>query len=165
MTTTPPPLAPSPAIAEPAGAARGLLRLVPKEARYLAVGVTCAGVYNVALITVVTLGLGYLPATVLLLGPMILLGYGLHAAVTFGTGFTLAGLGRYGLTMILAYPLWLAILALLTDGLGLGIAVATPVGTVLLFLVNYLGAHWAIVRSLRAAFRRGPPGADRGIAA
>lgn len=133
----------------------GWLARVPKELRYLAVGATCAGVYNVALIGVVMAGIGTVAATALLLGPMIVLGWGLHSAVTFGARFSLGGLGRYALTMILAYPVWLIVLTALTEGAGLGIAVASPLGTVLLFLLNYVTAHWAILRSLKAAFRRG----------
>lgn len=134
---------------------RALHLAVPKELRYLAVGVTCAVISNILLIGIVSLGIGYVWGSLIILAPVILLGYALHAAVTFGTRFSAAALLRFAATIVAGQPVWIAILFVLCDVLRLPIVVASPLGTVIMFLLNYVATHWAILRSVRAAFSGG----------
>lgn len=129
-------------------------RRLPASLRYLGVGVFCAGFYNVLLISIVFSGIGYVPATMIAILPMCLVGYGMHVTITFEVKPSWRGFLRYSLSIFIAYPIWLALLFLLVDVLKLPIIIATPLGTVMLFFWNYLAAHWAILQSVSAAWRR-----------
>jgi putative flippase GtrA len=130
------------------------LTRMPKEVRYVAVGATCAILYNIMLIGTVALGVGHLWATVVVLPPIIIVGYSLHAAVTFETRFSAAAFLRYSLTILAGYPVWVVVLVLLADVAKLPIVIAAPLGTALMFGLNYVTVHWAILRSVRTAFDR-----------
>ena len=140
-------------------AVRALLRLpfmLPKELRYLAVGATCAILNNVLLIGLVALGIGWFRGTLITFLPVLLVGYWLHTAVTFEARVSRASFLRYAATIAAGHPVWIVVLFCLVDVMGLTVAVAAPAGTVVMFLYNFVGAHWAILRSIRAAFRLEP---------
>jgi hypothetical protein len=122
-----------------------------KDLRYLGVAAICAVVSNILLISIVNAGLGYLSATALTLFPMFFIGYGLHAGVTFKTKPSFIAFLRYCFTMLAAVPLWVAIIFVLYDVIKLPIVIASPVGTVIVFLWNYVSTHWALLQSVRGA--------------
>jgi hypothetical protein len=45
----------------------------------------------------------------------------------------------------MAYPISVAMMVVLCSGLGLRVAIATPIATVALFVWNFVAAHWAIL--------------------
>ena len=49
----------------------------------------------------------------------------------------------------IGYPLSLGLMILFCSGLGLPVLIAAPLATGVLFVFNYVSAHWAIVRRLR----------------
>ena len=139
------------AAAQPALTEQMYVRL-PRGWRYLAVAAVCAVVTNILLITLVNLGINYLVALWIGYVPVLLLAYALHASITFQIDKSFRAFLRYALATLANYPLWIGSLFLLRSGLKLPIEVAAPVGTIIAFVGNYLAAHWAILRSVRAAF-------------
>ena len=122
-------------------------RRLPKDIRYLGVGLACAVVNNVLLISLSAAGVGVMAASLLALGPTLLIGYGLHVAVTFEAKSSSAAFLRYSAGIIAGYPVWLGTLFLLCDMLKLSVVVAGPLGTLLMFLWNYALTHWAFLGS------------------
>jgi putative flippase GtrA len=86
-------------------------------------------------------------ASLLALGPTLLIGYVLHVAVTFEAKASPAAFLRYGTGIIAGYPVWLATLFLLCNMLKLSVVVAGPLGTLLMFFWNYALTHWAFLGS------------------
>jgi SAM-dependent methyltransferase len=125
---------------------------LPRNFRYLAVAATCAVVNNFLLIELVKVGVNYFVAIWLAYVPMVLLGYALHATITFRIDASSRTLLRYAMAMLANYPLWIASLFVLYHVMTLPITVAAPLGTVVAFIGNYLAAHWAIMNSISAAF-------------
>ena len=78
-----------------------------------------------------------------------LLGYCLHAAVTFREGVSWRTFLRFAAGAAMGFPICFAVMAILCSGLGLPVMIASPVATVVLVLWNYASAHWAILGSWR----------------
>jgi len=127
-------------------------RAAPSSLRYLLVGALCALLNNLLLIAVVTLGLNYLTGVLAVCGPMLVIGYALHAAITFERPARLGDFLRYSLGILAGYPLWIAALFLFCDLLAMPIYLGAPASALLLFIANCLSTHWAIARSVRGAF-------------
>lgn len=125
---------------------------LPRGWRYLAVAAICAVVTNIFLITLVHFGINYLVALWIGYVPVLLLAYALHTSVTFQVDKSFRAFIRYALVTLANYPLWIGSLFVLRSGLNLPIEIAAPIGTIVAFVGNYLAAHWAILRSIRAAF-------------
>lgn len=117
--------------------------------RYLTVGALCAVVYNLVMIGCDFAGMHYLPASLIAIAVVGPLGYFLHCRFTFRKALSLMGFARFMAGIAIAYPLLLALMMLFCSGLGLRVSIATPLATVVLFVFNYLSAHWAIARRLR----------------
>jgi putative flippase GtrA len=141
-----------------------LWREVPRSLRYTIVGGLCAVINNLLLIGVVTLGLGYLAGIFAVCAPMLVIGYSLHALVTFEKPLSLVDFLRFSIGNLASYPMWIASHVVLCSVLALPIYVATPIATLILFCANYLLAHWAYLRSTRAAFDlRARPGDENSL--
>jgi putative flippase GtrA len=117
--------------------------------RYLTVGALCALLHNLILIGGDFVGLHYLPATLLSLAVVTPLGYFLHCRYTFRKAHSVEGFLRFMTAIAIGYPLSLALMVLFCSGLGLPVLIAAPLATAVLFVFNYLSAHWAIARRLR----------------
>jgi putative flippase GtrA len=113
--------------------------------RYLLVGITCAILHNVILITGDFVGLHYAASCVISFVVVVLWGYGLHSTFTFGRELSAGSLLRYALGMATNLPVSIALMFLLCDVAGLVVVVAAPVATAILFLWNFATSHWAIV--------------------
>jgi len=111
--------------------------------RYLVVGAVCALLTNVGVVELVNRGSGITGASLLMFVPVLLVGYGLHAWFTFRTQTSRPKFARYTLATAANVPLWIAGLWLLYKSLNMPIAIAAPVTTVLVFLLNYLLISWA----------------------
>ena len=113
--------------------------------RYLAVGLACALVYNAAVIAGDRAGVHYAVSTLFAFGIVVALGYRLHSGWTFpGTPRSGMSFARYTAMASANYPMSLAGMFLFVDYLGLSVPVATPIVTVLLTAVNFVGSRWAL---------------------
>ena len=118
--------------------------------RYLTVGALWAVVYNLTMIGCDFAGVHYLPASLLSIADnrtvRLFPALPLHIPKNAFTRWLSALHGRNrGRLSAPARPDD----ALFCSGLGLGVPIATPLATGVLFVFNYLSAHWAIVRRLR----------------
>jgi putative flippase GtrA len=111
--------------------------------RFVIVGALCALLSNAAVIGLVRYGFGTLSASLLAFGPVLVAGYTLHSAFTFGTAPARLTFARYALGTASNFPIWIAALYLLVDVLRISIGIAAPVATALIFLWSYLTARWA----------------------
>lgn len=117
--------------------------------RYTTVGAVCALTHNLIMIGADLAGLHYLPGTLLSFAVVTPLGYFLHCRFTFRKAHSLDGFLRFMAGIAVGYPLSLALMALFCTGLGWPVIVAAPLATAVLFVFNYVSAHWAIVRRWR----------------
>jgi putative flippase GtrA len=118
--------------------------------RFVLIGGLCALLSNILVIAFVHYGFGYLVASFLAFGPVLLVGYSLHSIVTFGTPVSQLSFVRYALAMATNFPLWVAALYVFCDVFNVTVAIAAPATTVLLFLWNYISAKWALLPSARS---------------
>ena len=113
--------------------------------RYLVIAACSALSFNAVLIGVHWAGAHYLAALVAAFSVVVVGAYCAHAAFTFEVEFSGRGFARFLGTQLLGFPISLAILAGLIDGLGLPVWIATPIATILLFFYNFISARWAIL--------------------
>jgi putative flippase GtrA len=123
---------------------------VPTDARaaagrFVAVSAACALLHNAIVIAADRLGLHYAAASLLSFLVVVLFGYWLHCAWTFPAAergsMTLA---RYALSMSANLPLFVGGMFLAVDVAGLGVALAAPLVTVLLWAFNFAATRWAL---------------------
>ncbi|AZO75084.1 MAG: GtrA family protein [Mesorhizobium sp.] len=119
--------------------------LLERGWRYMLVGLVCAITHNAVMIGVDRAGGHYLLGTVVSFMVVSPLGYTLHSRFTFAEPFRLKAFARFAGSMAAAYPISTAMMVVLCSGLGLDVAVATPIATVALFVWNFVAAHWAIL--------------------
>lgn len=113
------------------------------------VGATCALAHNAIMIAGDWAGVHYVVMTFVSFLVVTPLGYLLHSGFTFGAHLSLMGLVRFASGVAAGFPLSLLSMVLLVSGLGLPVVIAAPVATLILFVWNYVAAHWAILGRLR----------------
>ena len=119
-------------------------RFVGQTARYTAIGGLCAGLNNLAVIGGSFLHNGYVTTSVAAFLVVTPLAYWLHTRFSFREARSAAGLLKYSAGVATALPMFLLCMFVLSTVLGVPVAVASPVATVLLFLWNYGVAHWSV---------------------
>jgi putative flippase GtrA len=112
--------------------------------RFVLVGGICALLNNALVIGFAGIGLGYVQASCLAFGPVLVVGYGLHAVFSFNASASWSGFARYSLAMLANFPLWIAGLYVQCGLLGSSATTAAPVTTGLLLMWNYLATRWAM---------------------
>lgn len=112
--------------------------------RYVLVGGVCALINNVIVIGCDRIGIHYIVSSCLGFVPVLCVGFMLHTSFTFRTSATWPAFVRYTLSMAANYPMWIGGLFVFCDLLGVAVAIAAPLITVLLFLWNFLSAGWAL---------------------
>lgn len=124
----------------------GFLRRGP---RYLAVSCFCLCLSNAILIAVDQLGGA--TGTAVLVSALILIpvGFWLQSHVTFAVQPNLAAFLRYALGLAANVPLSWGLLFLLHDLCGIGMVLAAPTATILLFFWTYFISSWALNRRSR----------------
>jgi putative flippase GtrA len=120
--------------------------LLRQGGRYLWGGAICALLHNVLVIGLATVGVPYPIALVISFLTTVPVGYLFHSAVTFGEPRSWGRLFRFMAGSLTGFGWSAALMIGLHNGLGLPVAVATPLATVALFLWNFAAARWAIVR-------------------
>ena len=123
-------------------------RLVERGWRYTLVGIICALLNYIIMLTVDFLGGHYLLGTVVSFIIVTPIGYALHSWFTFAESFRLRAFVRFLGGVASAYPVAVALLALLCSGLGLSVAIAMPIVTAAMFAWNFAAAHWSILPRL-----------------
>ncbi|HEY3797820.1 MAG TPA: GtrA family protein [Caulobacteraceae bacterium] len=113
--------------------------------RYIVVGAICAGVYNVTMIAGDWLGVNFVVSTLIAFVLVVSIGYALHCLFTFSEKLSLRGFARYTLGMTTTLPFSLGGIWLLRDAAHLPMWFASPFLTAVMFVWNYLVAHWAVV--------------------
>lgn len=124
--------------------------------RALTVGLVCAVLHNVIMIVSDWAGLHYAVSLLYSFAIVVVVGYYLHSGWTFrGAERSGSSFMRYALVASANYPASLGGMYLFVDLAGFGVPIASPIVTVLLFALNYLGNRWALRVGLIRAARPG----------
>lgn len=121
--------------------------LLRQSGRYLSGGAICALLHNVLVIGVTLAGVPYTVALVVSFLVTTPVGYLFHTAVTFGEPRSSGRLIRFMGGSLAGFGWSAALMIVACSGLGLPVAIATPLVTAIVFLWNFASARWAIVRS------------------
>jgi putative flippase GtrA len=121
------------------------LPLLERGWRYILVGLVCALANYLVMLAVDFLGGHYLFG--ILIGFLLVtpLGYALHSWFTFSEPLSMRAFARFAVTVVAAYPIATAVLAILCTGLRLSVAIAYPIAVVGMFAWNFAASHWAIL--------------------
>lgn len=119
--------------------------LMRQSTRYMAGGVVCALLHNVIMVATSAYGIPYPPALVLSFLVTAPIGYAIHSAYTFETACSARRLQRFIGGAASGFAVSAALMVLFCSGLGIPVAVATPIATVLVFFWNFALARWAIL--------------------
>jgi putative flippase GtrA len=119
--------------------------MAKRSARYVLVAVICAVASNIVIVLGDLVGGHYLLVTLFAFAFVAPLGYVLHSSFTFSEPCSWRGLLRFTSAGAVGVPLSLLTMAILCAGLGMRVAIAAPIATVVLFFWNYASTHWAIV--------------------
>ena len=118
-----------------------------RTARYTMVGAICAVLNNLFIIGGAFLGVGYVAMSVAAFLVVTPLGYLMHTSFTFREPPSVGGLLRFSSGVAIGFPLFILLMAIFCSGLGMPVAIATPLSTVVLYVWNYGLAHWrSIIR-------------------
>src|SRR5262245_47530234 len=136
---------------EPTGTTR---LFVERGWRYTLIGLICAVCHYVIILGVDAAGGHYLLAVLVAFVAVTPIGFVLHSLFTFAEPLRWKSFMRFTAGVASAYPLALLSMIILCSGFKLGVAVATPIATGVVFLWNFTAAHWAIFPrfSLRGFF-------------
>lgn len=114
-------------------------------ARVVAVGGVCALVHNAIMIAGDRAGLHYAVSLVISFAVVVVIGYSLHSRWTYKLAVRgAASFWRYVVVASANFPASLAGMFVFVDLVGLSVPIASPIVTVLLFVMNYLGNKWAL---------------------
>jgi len=116
-----------------------------QASRFLAGGGACALLHNAIMIGTSAHGMPYPPALVLSFSLTTPIGYLIHSAYTFETACSWLRLQRFMAGAVSGFLISAALMVLLCSGLGVPVAIATPIATLLLFFWNFALARWAIL--------------------
>ena len=91
------------------------------------------------------IGLHYAVSLVFSFLIVVVIGYWLHSGWTFTAAVrSRSSFRRYAVVASANYPVSLAGMFVFVDLVGLSVPVASPIVTVLLFAMNFLGNRWAL---------------------
>jgi putative flippase GtrA len=127
--------------------------LTLQTVRYAALGIVCALGHCAVMIAGDFAGYSYVTMTVIAYFCVTPFAYLGHAACTFNEEISVRGFLRFASGVALGFPLSFLSMAIFCSGLGMPVVIAAPATTVVLFLWNYVSAHWAI----RGSWRIGRP--------
>jgi putative flippase GtrA len=122
--------------------------LVGRGWRYTLVGLVCAAANYIIMLAVDFLGGHYMLGTVVSFLIVTPSAYLMHSQFTFAEPLSWKAFTRFVAAVATTYPIAVFMLMILCSGLGLSVAVATPIAIVTLFAWNFVAAHWAILPRL-----------------
>lgn len=114
--------------------------------RYALVAGSCALMHNGIVIGSTWAGAGVLGAMALSFCLMVVIGYLLLCVIVFRATPTRTGFMRYTLAMAASFPVTTTLLFVFAIPLHLPVAIASPLVTLLMIIVNFVAARWAIGR-------------------
>lgn len=129
--------------------------------RYTIVGAFCAAIYNGIMIGGDALGAHYAASTGVAFVVVVAVGYALHCLYTFSEKLSVRGFVRYTGAMLLTLPLSLGGMWLLRDVAHAPMWVASPFLTGVMYCINFVAAHWAVVTQVITG-KKGPAGGEVG---
>ena len=115
-----------------------------RTARYALVGAICAVLNNILIIGGAFFGVNYIVMSFIAFAFVTTFAYLMHTSFTFRERLSGRGLLRFSSGVATGFPLFILLMAALCSGLGMSVAVATPLSTVLLYVWNFALAHWTI---------------------
>ena len=127
---------------EPTGTERPL---VERGWRYTLIGLVWALCNYAIILGVDALGGHYMLALLIAFLVVTPVGYVLHSWFTFAEPLRWKSFIRFAAGVASAYPLAVLSMVVLCSGFKLGVAIATPIATAVVFLWNFTAAHWAIL--------------------
>jgi len=119
--------------------------LVERGWRYTLIGLVCALCNYAIILGVDALGGHYMLALLIAFLVVTPVGYVLHSWFTFAEPLRWKSFIRFAAGVASAYPLAVLSMVVLCSGFKLGVAIATPIATAVVFLWNFTAAHWAIL--------------------
>jgi putative flippase GtrA len=128
-------------------------------ARFFTVGLTCALLHNAIMIGGDWLGLHYVASSFISFAIVVCVGYWLHSGWTFRASVRSGpSFARYALVAAANLPGALAGMFVFVDLVGFSVPIASPLVTVLLFGMNFVGNRWALraSQSRRQTWPSGP---------
>lgn len=119
--------------------------MVERGWRYTLIGLVCALCNYAIILGVDALGGHYMLALLIAFLVVTPVGYVLHSWFTFAEPLRWKSFIRFAAGVASAYPLAVLSMVVLCSGFKLGVAIATPIATAVVFLWNFTAAHWAIL--------------------
>jgi putative flippase GtrA len=120
------------------------MMLLRRVGRYAQVGLLCALINNAIVIAMDQAGFHYAISVIVGFLVVMLVGYLLHAAYTFGVPASGSGWLRFVTVNLSGFPLSFGLMFLLCDAIGLSASLAMPTATIVLFAWNFVLARWVI---------------------
>jgi putative flippase GtrA len=127
-----------------AGPAVKLRSFAGRTARYTLVGAICAVVNNILIIGGTFFCINYVVMSFVAFAFVTTFAYLMHTSFTFRERRSVRGLLRFSSGVATGFPLFILLMAIFCTGLGMPVAIATPLSTVVLYAWNYALAHWTI---------------------
>jgi putative flippase GtrA len=120
--------------------------VILQKLRFALVGGVCAVLHNAIVIGGDVVGVHYAVSGVASYAFVVVVGYALHTAFTFRKPPSLTGFLRYAAGMATNLPVYLALMFVQRELMGIPVPVATLVATALMVVWNYVVSRWAILR-------------------
>jgi len=124
---------------------------IPQTFRYSVVSGICLLFVLVLIPLLSWLGLHYAIATAIVFCLNVIVGFLSHCYWTFGVERKFSSFVRYVAALSLNLPLTIGLIGVGHDLLGLSVAISTALASALMFVWNYVVAHWAVLRRLPGA--------------
>jgi putative flippase GtrA len=119
--------------------------------RYVAVSVVCVLINNLLLIGLDSAGVYYGLNVLISAALMIPLSFAMQVHITFACEPSWRAFAKYAAVMLVHTPAAWLLLALIHDRGGVPMLYSAPIVTVLMFVWNFVGSHWALLARKPAA--------------
>lgn len=116
-----------------------------RRARYIVVGVVCAGFHNIIMIVGDFTGAHFVALNLLSFTMVTPVGYWLHTGFTFAEKRTLGSFLKFASGVAAGFPISVLLTAIFFSAFSAPMTIAAPLTTALLFVWNYCSAQWAIL--------------------
>jgi putative flippase GtrA len=128
--------------------ARDPSRIVDRGRIYIVIALVCAIANYAIMVAIERSGGHYLLGTIVAFSIVTPLSYFLHSRFTFAERLSWQKFCRFVIAVAATYPAALGLLAIFCSGLGMSVVFAIPIATAILFIWNFIAAHWAILPPL-----------------
>ena len=122
-----------------------MTRLLVRGPRYVAVSLVCVLINNLLLIELDRLGVYYGFNVLISAAVMIPFSFAMQVHITFACEPSWRSFVRYAMILLVNTPAAWLLLALIHDKGGLAMIYAAPIVTMVMFVWNFAGSHWALL--------------------